>query len=116
MKSEVWATLRVRGEAGEEENLGKGKVELTILSLPFPSLPSYLPTDALDSIKKWSTHISTVSPILQANLSSPAPLLKESIFQCIRLVPTSPLPSSSSTPLEETSAGLLIGTIGIWAS
>ncbi|KAL7412186.1 hypothetical protein BDY24DRAFT_393540 [Mrakia frigida] len=78
---------------------------------PYP----YLQTDALDSIAKWSTHISTVSPLLQFNLSTPAPVLKDNIFHVIRLVPSEPSSSSSSSP-EETSAGLLVGTIGIWAS
>ncbi|KAL7412188.1 hypothetical protein BDY24DRAFT_416374 [Mrakia frigida] len=78
---------------------------------PYP----YLPTDALDSIAKWSTHISTVSPLLHSNISTPAPILKDNIFHVIRLVPSEPS-SSSSSSLEETSAGVLIGTIRIWTS
>lgn len=107
-----------RREGGREGERGskEGNVELTPLSfLPSLRFSSYLPTDALDSIAKWSTHISTVSPLLHSNISTPAPILKDNIFHVIRLVPSEPS-SSSSSSLEETSAGVLIGTIRIWTS
>ena len=95
----------------------EGTSELTIFS--FPSLPfeSFLLFDALDTISKWSTHISATYPLLQANLFHPAPVLAHNIFNVVRLVRTCPSPSpssSSSPPPEDCSAGLFIGSIRIW--